>query len=135
MPQVDLVTQFLTPLAGLWAIHNAIFLSARFVNEMRETVISGFYQNRRLTAAHMKAIFIDWILCMAATITVCLIFAGVVATASFELALGLPLLKWAGIAVASYPTICAGLFLICSIADSKLMRRAIANTAAEESPL
>jgi hypothetical protein len=46
------LTQFLTPIAGLWVIHNAIFSSAGFVNKMRETVITGTYEKERLMHEH-----------------------------------------------------------------------------------
>jgi hypothetical protein len=121
------LTTLLTPIAGLWGIHNAIFSSAAFVNKMRETVITGAYEGQTLTRTHQRAIFIDWVLCMLAVVTVCLIFAGVVLAVALTLAAAADakLMKWAGIAIAAYPAICAILFSICSIADALLMLEAI----------
>ena len=49
------VAPFVTPLAGLWVIHNASFSSAGFVNKMRETMVSGVYEKENLTREHAKA--------------------------------------------------------------------------------
>lgn len=124
---MELPTEFIAPVIGLWVIHNAIFSSARFVNEMRETVVSGRYEREKITPEHGRAILLDWLLCVAATIAVCLIFAGIVIVVSFGLAQS-PLLQRTGYAIAAYPVMCAFGFLFCSLGDLKLMARAIDDT-------
>jgi hypothetical protein len=123
---MDLLAQFIAPIAGLWVIHNAIFSSARFVNEMRETVISGLYDRKSITAEHQQAIGVDWKLCVAATVAVCLIFSVIVVATTAALST-----TWLafciGIAIALYPFICACGFVRCSIQDWKLMSSAIEN--------
>jgi hypothetical protein len=129
---MELLTQFIAPIVSLWVIHNTIFYSAGFVNKMRETVISGLYEGERITKEHRRAILIDWTLCIAATIAVCMIFAGIVLAISIAL-LEDYLMKWIGVAIAFYPTICAVGFLICSIADLKLMLKAVQGAARSRS--
>jgi hypothetical protein len=73
----QLLTQFITPVVGLWAVHNVILASAEFVNKMRETVISGMRDNNKITPDHRRAILIDWSLSMIAVIGVCIIFSGI----------------------------------------------------------
>jgi hypothetical protein len=123
---MEYLTQFVAPIVSLWVIHNAIFSSARFVNEMRETVISGWYEGQPITREHRRVILADWRLCIWATIAVCLIFAAIVLTVSITLSDDL-LILLIGVAIACYPVICAGGFAKCSIADRKLMVKAIEN--------
>ena len=67
------VAPFVTPLAGLWVIHNAIFSSPGFVNKMRGTIVSGVYEKEKFTREHARALLIDWALCVIATVVVCFI--------------------------------------------------------------
>jgi hypothetical protein len=117
---------FLAPLVSLWAVHNAIFYSAGFVNRMREMVISGIDGNARLSTRHRKAVFIDWILCMAATILVSLLFGGILIGVSWTMP-QLASVRWALVLVAAYPIVCSALFIVCSVMDVKLMRQALAD--------
>lgn len=63
---------------------------------------------------------------MIATVTVCIIFGAILIALS--LAFGKStLLMCIGIGIAIYPVTCAILFAICSVADLKLMRSALAS--------
>ena len=119
------LAQLITPIASLWVVHNAIFMSAGFVNKIRETVITGYYEGKEITREHRLAMIIDWTLCMMATITVALTFAGLLISASIVLDMT-PLLAWATRCIALYPSFCSVCFVICSISDYKLMHRAVA---------
>lgn len=129
---MESLTQFIAPILGLWVIHNAIFSSARFVNEMRETVVSGFYERERVEPEHRLAILLDWLLCIAATIAVCAIFAGIVIAVSAGLSPS-PLIQRTGYAIAAYPVMCAFGFLFCSLGDLRLMARAVDKAGASSS--
>ena len=76
------VAPFVTPLAGLWVIYNAIFSSPGFVNKMRGTIVSGVYEKEKFTREHARALLIDWALCMIATVVVCFIFSVIVFSVS-----------------------------------------------------
>ncbi len=122
---MESLTQFVAPILSLWVIHNAIFSSARFVNEMRETVILGKYDRDPITPDHGDVILTDWKLCIRATIGVCLIFVLILFGVSYELSEDLPV-WWIGYAIALYPLICAGGFAVCARGDKRLMKAAIA---------
>jgi hypothetical protein len=81
--------------------------------------------NRSRQHTGEQFVLIDWVLCIIATVGVCLIFAGVLIGASFELGVG-SLLKWTTIAIAFYPVGCSIGFLVCSYFDFRLMRAAVA---------
>lgn len=115
------LTQFIAPILSLWVIHNAIFASAKFVNGMRETVISGFHGGNPISPKHRRAIRLDWRLCMLATVLVCAIF-GLLVLLVGEQILEDQRLEWVPIAIAAYPFGCAVGFSICWITDHKLMR-------------
>ncbi|MEA3041607.1 MAG: hypothetical protein QOC65_1096 [Sphingomonadales bacterium] len=126
---MDLLAQLIAPIVSLWVIHNAIFSSARFVNEMRETVISGKYDRDAIAPDHGDAILADWKLCIRATIGVCLIFVIILCAVSYELVEELPV-WWIGYAIALYPLLCAGGFAVCARGDKRLMKKAIARERA-----
>ena len=111
---MEALTQFIAPIVSLWVIHNAILSSAKFVNRMRETVISGLYEGVGITVAHQRALRLDWLLCIGATVGVCIIFAGIVVAVALTFNAG-SLMRWAGFAIALYPALCAVGFLICSV--------------------
>ena len=130
---MDLLTQFIAPIVGLWVIHNAIFTSAEMVNKMRETVISGIYCGDPITPDHRDAIFTDWKLCIAATILVCLLFTIIVAAVSTALS-EKPLIRWTGYAIAFYTFACAAGFARCSWTDAKLMALSIEEARKKPQP-
>jgi hypothetical protein len=98
---------------------------------MREMVVSGIDGTARLSARHRKAIFIDWILCMAATILVSLLFGGILIGVSMTVT-QLAGVAWALVLVALYPLICSFLFVGCSVMDVRLMREALADADRDE---
>ncbi|HEX8364719.1 MAG TPA: hypothetical protein VF603_05480 [Allosphingosinicella sp.] len=126
---MELLTQLIAPVVSLWVIHNAIFSSARVVNEMRETVISGRYDREPIAPDHSDCILSDWELCILATIGVCLIFVIILCAISYELSERLPV-WWIGYAIAVYPLLCAGGFAKCAWGDRRLMKAAIARERA-----
>lgn len=69
---------------------------------MRETVISGFHDGEAITPAHRRAILIDWVLCMTATVTVCVLFAGILISYSVE-SLASARLMWIGLGDRALP--------------------------------
>lgn len=120
---MEFLTQFIAPILSLWVIHTAIFSSAKFVNEMRETVITGVYCGTRIKPDHRRRILWDWILCILGTILVCLIFAVLVYIVGSEL-LKDTRLAWVPFAIAFYPVCCAFGFALCSAWDFTAMRAA-----------
>jgi hypothetical protein len=125
-----LLTQFIAPIVSLWVIHTAIFSSAAFVNGMRETVVSGRYGRDEISVKHRMQMWKDWRLCIAATIVVCFIFAGIVAAASFTASE--TLMRWVGGALAIYSFACGVGFIICARGDDELMETAIDSQLAAE---
>jgi hypothetical protein len=127
----QLLPQFVTPVAGLWAIHMAIIGSAKFVNEMRETVISGFYNKEPISASHRDQMLFDWGLSMAATIGICVIFGGLLLAAAVFLTDAWFLRISLG-AIALYSFGCAIAFRLCASGDRDLMREAVNDAFAKE---
>lgn len=117
--------------------HNAIFASAAFVNKMRETVVSGCDGAVRLSLDHRRAIFVDWCLCMVATIVVCCLFAAILFVVGFSVGQNTGddrVLAYGLVLVGSYPAICAVLFVGCGIMDVRLIRRALQDVARDIPP-
>ena len=129
--------KLVVPLASLWAVHNALFYSAGFVNEMRETIVTGHRGNQPLSYLHRRGIFIDWTLCMGATVFVSALFSGILffVSCTFDKP-DESLIKWSLRSIAVYPTVCAGLFAVCAYFDTQLIRAALsgARTAEAEAP-
>src|SRR5260370_14997587 len=65
---------YIAILAGLWANWNSVIQAARFVNDLRESVVTGQKGNRHLTLAHRRAMRFDWLLTMAGAIAVSVVF-------------------------------------------------------------
>ena len=119
---MELLAQFIGPILSLWVIHNAIFASARFVNKMRETVISGFHDGKAITVGHRETIRLDWRLCMLATVAVCMIFGLLVLLVGGQI-LEDRRFDWVPFAIAIYPFGCALGFCVCWWSDHKLMKK------------
>jgi hypothetical protein len=128
----QLLTQFVAPVAGLWAVHTAIIGSAKFVNEMRETVILGLYSKEKIKAKHREQIRLDWTLSMAATIGICIVFSGLLFAAAWGLTVD-PFLRWSLTTIGLYSSGCALAFLCCAKGDYELMCMAVDEAFAEES--
>ena len=98
------ITQLLTPVAGLWVVHNAMIVSAKFVNNMRETIATGYYGDRILSVDHKHAMLIDWILSMSGLVATCFLFSGILLLSSIWVPME-PFLKWSIIAIGVYPVL------------------------------
>jgi hypothetical protein len=133
---MDGLQNILGPLASLWAVHNAIFYSAEFVNRMREIVITGVDGPAHLTTRHRQAILIDWVLCMSATILVSMLFASILIGVAHNMppVPSVPSVSWALYLVAGYPAICSLLFIACSVMDIRLMREALLKARLDAAP-
>jgi hypothetical protein len=121
------ITQLLTPVAGLWVVHNAMIVSAKFVNNMRETIATGYYEDRILSVDHKRAMLIDWTLSMGGLVATCFLFSGILLSACVWVPME-PFLKWSIIAIGVYPILGALLFGVCAVWDYKLMRKKINET-------
>ncbi|HVT60343.1 MAG TPA: hypothetical protein VHR45_18365 [Thermoanaerobaculia bacterium] len=118
---------YIAILAGVWANWNSVIQAARFVNDLRESVVTGQKGNRHLTLDHRRAMRFDWLLTMAGAIAVSVVFGvillGIVLAsvpASDRILKGVLLL------LGLTPILGAVLFVLCGVNDWRLMGKALA---------
>src|SRR6266446_2849446 len=82
---MDTIQSALLPLGAFWITFSALQSAASFVNEMRETIVTGYKGNQVLTVRHRKAMFFDWRLAMVGTIIAAFTFSGLIFFVSFHI--------------------------------------------------
>lgn len=117
-------------LGGVWVASQALLNASAFVNALRETVVIGRKEGRKLSVPHLRVLKNDWLFTMIGSVAFPLVYG------ISLLAIGLLLAPSNGIAprvivglLASVPIIGSMLFVACGIGDWKLMSAAV--TAAE----
>ncbi len=117
----------LIPLASFWATFNSLLSAAQFVNEIRDTVISGVKNSAVLSKEVRLSMKYDWILAMIGTIGAALLFAGLLIWMGWYIRIVTSSWPVTGAvwAVASYPIIGSVLFFLCGRSDIKAMNQAI----------
>lgn len=127
--QTNLIQLAVLPLASFWAMFTSLISAAKFVNDIRDTIISGQKDKCDMSIEHRRGLFMDWLLSMIGIIVGCIGFATVtywmgtyiernVTKELAEVALALKL-------VAMLPAIGAVLFIACGITDTKLIVKAL----------
>lgn len=111
------------PLGAFWAIFNSLISAGKFINEMRETVITGIKENCTLTPEHRKAIFLDWRLSMIGVVTGNFTYSFITFWIAFHLK-GQVDYVWFPIMIVGIITLFgAFLFIICGISDWNLIQK------------
>jgi hypothetical protein len=118
-------------LAGIWAATNAMLSASGFVNDLRDTVVLGAKSGTKLTARHRRVLMYDWLLTMLGAIVFPLMYSAFLAVVVCAGDRGVPLFRVVLLGVASVPALGSMLFLLCGIADWRLMRAAAAHFESE----
>jgi hypothetical protein len=115
---------FRTVVGSLLVFHLAIFYSVRFVNGIRESIITGRTHDRAMTVGHRSLLLLDWAMCMGGCICFVLVYGGVVFWFSSRLDdLGS---AWLLMAVGGYALFAGAGMVVCGIYDARFMFEALA---------
>jgi hypothetical protein len=118
------VADIVGPIGALWVTHSTLLATAKFVNDIRDTVTLGFKDSVRLTMLHRRAMVQDWFLTMIGTIGGSLIYSALLVAAAISLGLAhgeFVAMMMAGVAL--FPIMAAILFCICGRLDYHLMKK------------
>lgn len=119
----------LAPLAAFWVAFQCLWSAAKFVNDMRETIVIGRLNSEPLDLHHRRTIYFDWKLTMMGTITAAVMFGGI----TFWIGLLFTraadtLLHEVGIlllCVSAFPWLVALCYIVCGVSDSRLISSAL----------
>ena len=114
----------LIPLGTLWITLTTMVSTARFVNEMRDTVILGYKDSKKLNKLHRGAIYFDWYLSMVAAVFAAFLFGGLLIWMGTQFTAGSGV-RICLYVVSAYPLMCGILFTICGLSDRRVMRTEI----------
>lgn len=124
----------LIPLASFWATFNSLLSAAKFVNGIRDCVLTGVRDSTPLSRQVRRAMRFDWYLAMAGTILASFLFAGLLLWMGAAIEdRNEPGLAWAVRVVGFFPGLGGVLFIACGVNDARAMARAIADDATRES--
>lgn len=119
----------IAPIGAFWVAFQNLWSAAKFVNEIRETIVTGRHGGADLSLEHRKALFFDWQLSMAGTILAALVFGSITFWLGdyIESNASEPISK-IGTAtqfVAAFPFLVAFCFGLCGASDIRLIRHAL----------
>lgn len=117
----ETIQAVLAPLASFWVVLEGYMKATSFVNNMRETIITGVIGSTQLTIEHRKAIFVDWCLSMIGFMISNTLFAWVIASLAKLVPKGAEGIY--GVALITFLGVL--LFLVCGISDFRAIRYAL----------
>lgn len=127
LPAKEDLEMFLLPLAGFWAIFDSLSKAIESVNRMRETILIGQMDGKRLTLEHRKAMFLDWCLTMTGVIGASVLFSGIVFWIQHHVKTHphVSEISTLLVCVALFPLISAFFFVVCGVSDFKLIHKTL----------
>ena len=114
-------------MGAFWVSFNSLTAAAKFVNEMRESVVTGSQGTHSLTIEHRKVLLFDWILSMSGTITAAFLYSGIIFWIAWVLK-EFVTVAYVWIAVGTvgiFPLLGGFMFIACGICDYRVMRRTL----------
>jgi len=119
------IALLLAPLASFWVVYTAMLAGARYVNELRDTIVLKYKDEMHLSAPHRRAYFFDGVLCMFGVVSSALLFGLILIWCGAKADDIAPTLhaKWVWQGVAVFPFVCAMLFIVCGVSDIRPMLR------------
>lgn len=121
------------PLASFWVMHSSLLGASKFLNDIRDTVITGVKNGVEISYDHRKVLLWDWKLSLFGTFSACGVFFLLIFWAGFYVLrkrdfpshgeLGHVLI------LTSFTPIIGGLlFYLCGVSDARLMEDSLDNT-------
>jgi hypothetical protein len=117
-------------LAGFWAATTSMLNASKFVNDLRDTVVIGRKDGKDLLLPHRRVLAYDWLLTMSGAVAFPLMYSVFLMVVVFAGGQGgNPPIQIALYGIACVPALGSLLFLLCGIADWRLMRSAMSSNA------
>ena len=121
---------YFLPLGAFWVAIQTILGSIAFVNNMRETIVTGQYDGVPLTIRHRYAMRFDWTLSMIGLISGLFMFSIVIFWLAYAQANALGGKISVAMLIVGIATFLGGvLFVLCGISDHRLMQFVLRNAA------
>jgi hypothetical protein len=120
-------------LAGIWAATSSMLTASAFVNDLRDTVVIGIKNDERLSPMHRRVLVYDWLLTMSGAVAFPLMYSAFLIVVVLAGGPGAPRpFQIVLLGVAVVPALGSLLFLLCGIADWRLMRSAMSSKAIDQ---